>query len=174
MRKVYKDRLLKIADFLENILPKKHFDLEYFTRDKDIDTDDDDDSFSIRSSDENEILIRKLNKIKKDFKPHTCGAVACAIGWMPAIFPRTFKWDKDASVILRTGKSDYADADFDVVQTFLGINYDKTIQLFTFDYYPKGRHGPKSVAKKIKQFVKTGKLSDKTYNVEECFVFEEN
>lgn len=161
MRKVFKDRLLKVADFLENTVPKKHFDLKYFTRDEDT---ADDDSLDCRNSDQNEVLLRKLNKIKKDFKPHTCGAVACAIGWMPAIFPRTFKWDKDASIVLRSSDADYPDADFDAIQVFLNLNYDEVSKLFTSDYYPKGRRGPKSVAKKIKQFVNTGQLSNKMYD----------
>lgn len=165
MRKVYKDRLLKLADFLANTVPRKHFSLDYFTRDNDRHT-------TTASQDviENEYatLLVKLHEIKKDFQPHKCGAVACAIGWLPAVFPRSFMWDKEASVILRCDADKTCpNGDFDVVEEFLGLNINQVHKLFTTDYYPKDRRGPKSVANKIRNFVKTGKLSNKEYEVEE-------
>lgn len=164
MNQIHKARLLKLADFLENTVPKKHFDLDHFTRDNDL-YDTPLDNFTKKVVDEEyKVLLKKLNKIKKDFKPHTCGAVACAVGWFPAVFPRSFMWNEDTAVILKTDiNKKYANVDFDVVESFLGIDEDQVHRLFTSDFYPLGKRGPKSVAKKIKNFVKTGKLSDKMY-----------
>ncbi len=156
MNKVHKARLLKLADFLENSVPKKHFDLDFFTHDNDTYSEEQ----CCRDDDQDSILITKLKKIKGDLKQHTCGAVACAIGWMPAVFPRSFEWNENANITLRR---DVNQGGFEAVDEFFGLSYLEVLHLFTSEYYRRGRRGPKAVAHKIKKFVETGKLPDKSY-----------
>lgn len=169
MKQIQKNRLLKLADFLENTVPRKHFDLTYITHDKDT-YDPKDDSKEVIEN-ENKVLLVKLNEIKKDFKSHNCNTVACAVGWLPAVFPRTFMWNKNADVILRYAENEKCPlTDFDAVEEFLGLQDSDIGKLFIIDYYPKDRRGPKSVAKKIRAFVKTGNLSGKQYHVDNYYL----
>lgn len=77
MRAIYKKRLLKLADFLDK-LPVEKFD------------------YSIIAKEAGLPMKEALAK-----GPVSCGSVACAIGWMPAVFPRSIKWEK-ASMVDKT------------------------------------------------------------------------
>lgn len=61
-------------------------------------------------------------------KEHNCGAVCCAVDWMPMILPEDFKWDDklQASVVKSTGKY----AGIGEIQPFLGLNWDLMNSIF--------------------------------------------
>lgn len=62
MNAIQEKRLLKLADFLQE-LPKEKFDFAHIVREE------------------------------QNSKGKTCGTVCCAVGWLPKIFPRHWKWD---------------------------------------------------------------------------------
>lgn len=111
------DRLIKLADFLETV-NDKHFDLDYIV---------------INSED--------LCEVKKDVtKQYDCGFAACAIGWMPAVFPRDCKW-QDSTVLGRSGSEDFVFA-----AEFFEINEHQASFLFD-PYYYNGGYSTKKIPK---------------------------
>ncbi len=157
MNKMYKNRLLKMADFLEQ-LPNKLFDLRHFVAYRhELNETGVDHNYSNPTSD-------SLIKIGKDMKKHKCGAVACAIGWMPQIFPRSVEWG-DGDVIQLKGVDKDGDqiCGFRAAQEFLGLEIDASHNLFTVGYYGKTRRNPKNVARRIRKFVETGFISTRQY-----------
>lgn len=153
MKKIFKDRLLKMADFLETQVSPKNFNLREFVTTKD----------GCSSLPANQKV--NLNKPKLDPK-NECGYAACAIGWMPAIFPKSFKWFKifytaNDLLVRRTyidnnhydGCDTWTDA-----KLFLGLSGEpcrrnQLTYLFSDSSYHPSRRGPKSVAARIRQFV---------------------
>lgn len=63
-------RLLKLADFLD-ALPRQKFDFGTIAH-------------------QNGKPMREALMAGKE----SCGTVACAVGWMPVVFPRGLKWDE--------------------------------------------------------------------------------
>jgi hypothetical protein len=155
MKKLFKDRLLKMADFLDTV-PPKHFCLDVITGIT---------NHNISSKEHNRLIeasevVTDLKEIKKNMKPHKCGSAACAIGWLPAMFPRSFEWRPNSGdVILRNNLL----VNFSAAEHFLGLTGHQCCLLFIPEYYPRDHRGPKSVAKKIRKFVETNKLPDKDY-----------
>lgn len=85
--------------------------------------------------------------VKNEFKP--CGAVACAIGWMPACFPGEFVWDSHGHVrLIKKGLYSFVAA-----QDFFEIKFSESDQLFTEIGYDNDYPKPKDVAAKIRGFV---------------------
>jgi hypothetical protein len=141
VKKFHKDRLLKLADFLEELDPKK-FNLDVV------------------------VVSKKKMTPSKDYvyKP-SCGTAACAMGWCPVVFPRLFKYSQDWCPNWETGnksaflgsilskKSNELD-DFNAVEKEFGLSTSESHYLFMPTEYPKGRKSAKCVAKRIRSFVK--------------------
>lgn len=91
-----------------------------------------------------------------------CGTVGCAIGWLPAAFPRTFKWDIEgarADVVHRR----WGEMDFDAAREFFNIDSNATNRLFMPGSRASGFSGlsgnttPKRVAANIRRWVEEDK-----------------
>lgn len=148
MKQVYKDRLLKLATFLENV-PRRKFNLSWF-----IDTKYD--------------VLPSQDYLKEGF----CGTTACAVGYCPVVFPRLFSYKKDRN---RVGTDNYEIVlsrnqdikGFTAAQEVFGISLDDLLYMFDPDSYNHRQRGPKSVARRIRTFVKCdGKVphNTKAYN----------
>ena len=143
-------RLLKLAAFLRTV-PRKHFNLDVIANN----------SNDIDDGKTNCQIIKRMKEIGKTNKKYDCGAAACAIGWMPAAFPRQCKWssNKDTwyseiNVVLRSSNK----KDFAAAKEFFDICEKQADYLFQPDFYPNSRYNsisPKTVAKRIEKFVKT-------------------
>lgn len=109
-----------------------------------------------------------------------CGSVCCAIGWTPAIFPRSVRWVKCRNPYLTTDKEanvfaarnvEYAD----VASQLFGIDRRMAHYLFTPSFqkyahyrlpYCSGISHPKKVAAMLQKFLKLwdeGLIKDKPY-----------
>lgn len=144
MKKIYKDRLLKLADFLYNNVSTKNFDLATFTNYSDYNKYVEKDNF--------EIIPEKLCK---GLKSKDCGTTACAIGWSPVVFGRSLTYDVNGDPVV---KSDGSPA-----ENFFGCEDELVFDyLFQESSYRDGHNGPKSVANRIRKFVETdGKIPKK-------------
>ncbi len=144
MKKKYKDRLLKLAAGLKKV-PNKYFDLSYIT---DMTVSDSITTFNER--------LKKMAKLEPK-----CGTTACAIGWCPAIFPRTFEWDAWGMVCLK-GKKRPTES-FKSAEEYFGLSESQSHYLFIEEYYHKTKRGPKSVASRIEAFVNSDGALSKEY-----------
>lgn len=117
-----KERLLKLADALEKI-SKKHFDLDVITkRDHNYISDPENPNNGMSDKD----FVDTLKEIGKG-KKFECKTAACAVGWCPSVFPRTFKWNEEGDVVnKKTGRED----DIYIVNDFFSINSDQADYLF--------------------------------------------
>jgi len=131
-----RERLLKLADFLDK-LPEEVFDLSILTE------------VSDPVSYGGRVNLKSMleETIKNEFKP--CGAVACAIGWMPACFPGELVWDCRSDVMLK----DQSAWNFLAMQKFLGIELRDCDELFSIFGYTELNPSPQDVAAKIRGFV---------------------
>lgn len=130
-------RLLKLADFLDT-LPRQKFNFD-----------------RIAEQSGKPMLAALLTGKTR------CGTVACAIGWMPAVFPRHLKWSSAdelrPDVHLR---ADEAMTDFDAASVFFDIAIEEADFLFTPGSLDNGWSGlpghatPKRVARHIRAFVR--------------------
>lgn len=133
-------RLLKLANFLLNLNPKK-FDL-------------------------NEVIA---SDIKMQDNPseilNECGTVGCAVGWCPSVFPKLVGIKYYCSVgpswgeqnqLYRVFDKKHPDAiEYDrFASVFFGITESEAEYLFYPFAYHKSKRGPKSVANRILNFVK--------------------
>jgi hypothetical protein len=121
---------LKLADFLDNLSPAK-FDL----------------SCIVHVDDRNNQQLTKSYA----FKEGACGSVGCAIGWCPVVFPRSCKYHKNMYVV---SKEDQSIMDFEFAIEHFGISMAQAKYLFMPDAYHRSKRGPKSVASRIRNFVK--------------------
>lgn len=95
---------------------------------------------------------------------HRCGTAGCAIGWMPAVWPKQLKWDRYNSVRLieRRRSRD----NFGAAEKFFGISHSDALHLFNPNNSGEDDAGnwrdnnlpydasPKRVAAHIRRFVK--------------------
>lgn len=133
-------RLLKLATFLDTI-PLKKF------------------NFDIIASVGEKPMMEALKAGNRK-----CGTVGCAIGWLPAAFPRSFKWDDPGTVYPHVRLTrDGIVADFEAAALFFGISRDDASWLFVpnnwSDRYERhnglaGSASPRAVAAHIRKFVK--------------------
>jgi hypothetical protein len=143
MKAMYANRLLKLAAFLDK-LPKAKFNFGTFT--------------SLGGKPMMEALKAGRSR---------CGTTACAVGWMPAVFPRTACWigkDQPYGHVIVGLRSDKGRrprlTNFDVAERFFGLSYDETRNLFdpgsefASDDAPGWTATPKEVAKHIRRFVR--------------------
>lgn len=142
-------RLLKLAEFLDT-MPREKFD------------------FTIIAAQGGKPMRAALRAGKT-----RCGTVGCAIGWMPAVFPRHLKWSSDLKsypdVCLR---SDESATDFSAASKFFDISLGDVQREFTPGPLEYGYSGlsddatPKQVARHIRAFVReserTGGMNDTT------------
>lgn len=128
MKNFQKQRLLKLADFLE-ALPRGKFNLS---------------------------IIANKNHDGEEPSVKTCGTAACAIGWTPVVFPRactyTYSLFGDENELSVQSKASNK-VDFGFAEEFFGINDDESSYLFHPESYPRGRRGKKSVTARIRKFV---------------------
>lgn len=147
MTKRHKERLLKLAAFLRTV-PNKFFNLEVLTAGGD-------------GKDFDPCGLKKLD--------HKCGSVACAMGWCPIVFPRTFRYNsaggvegKDENISI---KSFFGLDKFEKLDVYGDLEESARDYLFMPQYYPRDKRGPKSVAARIERFVKSdGKYTLKDYD----------
>jgi len=146
MRKVHINRLEKLATFLETEFVYKTYKHE----------------------------IKGLNHKRKFWyewynegstkKSKNCGTSGCAIGYLPILHPRIFKFDSDGSIV-KINRNGYWDSSTDTAILFYGLDMDECTHLFACleedDYVPKlggkilGEDAtPKQVAKQIRAFIK--------------------
>jgi hypothetical protein len=130
MKAVYRKRLLKLAAFLDT-LPREKFDFAVVTR------------------------IGKKPMLEALKAGHErCGTVGCAIGWMPAVFPRLVRWDENNYVCLKGDVDDY-NADRYAAERFFDLSDDEASCLFVPESSGLGALAtPKQVARHIRQFVR--------------------
>lgn len=138
-------RLLKLADFLEKLHHSK-FNL-------------------------NEWVSGKKPKLMSEdpTKKGDCGTTACAVGWLPAIFPKSWGWRKPKTHYDSFGNPTNADViykrwpDYDMTQSqklqaaadFFSIDYGDSTELFMPAEYADGdRTRAKQVAKRIRSMVR--------------------
>ena len=138
MNAIHAKRLRKLADFLHT-MPKEKFDFG---------------TIGLQHG------LPPLDALKAG---HTrCGTVACAIGWMPAVFPRVCKWSAPTyfhrwlSVLSKKHKRV---RDFALAERFFGLSADEALYLFQPDHEFEGQRGlssaasPERVAQHIRRFV---------------------
>jgi hypothetical protein len=144
MNAIHARRLLKLADFLDE-LPRQKFDFATLVRE------------------DGKPVLEALKAGKTE-----CGTVACAIGWTPAVFPRLAKWGEVRGffgvrkIVLPTDAAardkSSREALILTAAKLFGLSEDDTDTLFVPDYYERrGRlrnnATPKRVAKHIRRFV---------------------
>lgn len=124
-------RLLKLADFLDT-LPRAKFDFGVVTH-------------------EGGKPMREALKAGKT----RCGTVGCAIGWMPAVWPRAVKWryfTAGLPCVVLAGES-YQTAFYTAAKWF-DITYEQAAELFHPAHSSLSESAtPKQVARHIRKFV---------------------
>lgn len=151
MRQIHKDRLQKLANFLRTVKVSK-FDLSDIV---DID---------YHWSDGKAKLNKQINSLKEPETP-ACGATACAVGYMPVVFPRSLEYEVDGYGFANIAPKDkkYYKGGWSYAQEFLGLDNITMDYLFQPTSYHKDHRGPKSVARRIEQLIKNdGKVSKQT------------
>lgn len=140
MKRVYKDRLKKLADHLINgKLGHKKFDFSGYNTPKNWD---------------------------ENVEPYSCGYAGCAIGECPTVFKRDWKFNVNAEPVLRKGipvrDTVFFSPESASAREFFGINDDQFDHLFVPDHQnPKlyggrrltGKAKAKSVANNILAFI---------------------
>lgn len=137
MKYYHKKRLLKLADFLEN-LPRENFDLDTW--------------WSPAQS-----HVNNFTKFKKN--PHFCGTTACAAGWACTIpsFKRAGLTVKTTSIAGQFEPAFKKYRAFSALEDFFGIDDYQARQLFESGYYMFPHDGPRNVSNRIRKLVKTGR-----------------
>lgn len=142
MKAIYTKRLLKLAAFLDK-LPKAKFDFNTFT--------------SLGEKPMMEAL--KAGRTQ-------CGTTGCAVGWMPAVFPRQVCWvgkDKpfgsvEVALRTKTGRPSRHVRYFDVAERLFGLTGDEVRHLFNPENDSIGSlrwsATAKDVAKHVRKFVR--------------------
>jgi hypothetical protein len=139
MKKLHKDRLLKLAKFLREKVPDEHFDLDSFINTGDYSYDR---------------HLKDLPEIAKG-KQRGCGTTACAVGWCPAVFPRYWEWQTEMYSEYGVRLKDSAHSSpFGDAEEFFDLSSTECNYLFDPYYYPERRIGKEEVARRIEQFVK--------------------
>jgi hypothetical protein len=114
MNAIQRKRLLKLADFLDQLPPQK-FDF---------------DTIAVEGA--------KPHKEALKARKESCGTTACAIGWMPVVFPRLTRWVRTPcyfdSVAIHIGPAGRGKArDFEVAEQVFGLTEQEAEWLFLPD-----------------------------------------
>lgn len=128
--KVGNQRLLKLATFLEEKIPKKNFNINNWYTNCDATT-------------ENLKLVANGQSVD-------CKTSGCAIGWTPAVFPRYFSWNEYGDVVIKSNGSQRVMC---FSNCFFSLRDEDWECLFTMTGYKGGNPTPKTVAKHIRKFV---------------------
>lgn len=123
-------------------------------------------------------FLEKLEPKKFDFRSivrefkkngHTCGTVCCAIGWIPAVFPKrarwqaTTGWDNEPMVVVRFKGDDGVEDLKGVAAKFFGMNFNTSEGLFVPDSqkqvhlslrHVSERAKPRTVARMLRKYLK--------------------
>ena len=138
MNATQQKRLLKLADALENEVPKESFNMGHW-----IHTDNG----------------MTFPEIKANLLASKCNTSACIIGWCPIIFPKHFKYDRTWAVIELVGEEDATHEHH--MQSFFGLTY-KESQIIYPGWFSEYRYvrffeeatiTPKLAAKAIRDIV---------------------
>lgn len=140
MRKVHKERLLKLATFLRTV-DYRLFDLDTYISDN-----SDTISYSRNITDG----LKKLD--------HKCGTTACAIGFCPVVFPKSFQYTNRFLKYNHENPNNVGH----IGREFFGLNECQYEFLFMPSCYGD-KKGPKTVANRIEQFVKNNGVSRSKY-----------
>ena len=106
-------------------------------------------------------LLNKLEqfRLKGDTK---CGTVACAVGWLPAAFPREFKWINKSEweyINIKSKNSNLYNEE--CAKDYFGLDKYECGYLFMPQNYNKKNRNKRYVIQRIRQFVKTNDINDK-------------
>ena len=133
-----KRRLLKLADFLSK-LPKQKFD------------------FTLFGDERGKPMLDALAAGKT-----ACGTVGCAIGWAPAVFPRSLRWLRSrnrGNTAVDVGFCDVRTKrdSFKTAARFFSLTSEEVRYVFSpFEGPLPETATPKRVAQHIRRFVKRG------------------
>lgn len=142
---VQKKRLIRHAETLLNVIKDDNFNLEVIT---------------VAPAGHDFYLVDEacVVQVMKNAVQHKCGAAACAIGYMPATFPRLCKWGNSGNIIL---KSDEELSNFEAAEEVFGLTEAETMFLFEPRFYPAGKRGRRDVAGRMLKFASDGKITHK-------------
>lgn len=131
MNKIYANRLLKLADYLDTKVPAKAFNME---------------TWLDRAPEDQDVK----NPLPHALKEPNCGTTACALGWAVNVFPRTLTFTRWDDVVFRDEEESEEVYSRDTIRRFFGIEDDEAIdRLFYGDQCT-----PKQKARQIRKFVK--------------------
>lgn len=135
MKQVFKNRLLKLAEYLSAKVKEENFDMMHICN----------------MDAENVKTHFAWNPSKDKFTPFDCGAQACAIGFCPMAFPRLkLKYNFDYGTVQKNGR------DWDG-EKYFGLRTKQWNYLFgteDIDGDDRDTETPKEVAKRIRKFVR--------------------
>jgi hypothetical protein len=138
MKYFHKQRLLKLAHFLDSV-PRKKFDIGSFITVKS-------DNLGEDFSDEYDYWTVKA------LKNNECGTVACACGWaatIPSFRKAGYKLN-DFGTIMFNGEKDWG-----AIEDFFGLEETESSYLFLGSSYPYDyKTTPKQVKQRILKFLK--------------------
>lgn len=159
------DRLLKLADFIENVVPTERWNFQQFFR---------------SPVEINEEII----KAASDPNAFNCGSVGCALGWAPKCFPEDLKYmevkgllfDRNLNIVPKDPlvippQIDYRKT-FDTAIWFFDLSRTEVLGLFSpHEYIPGWMEAPilraestkEEVAAKIRKFVRWKTLHQINY-----------
>lgn len=132
MNSTQKKRLLKLANFLQELKPQL-FDLSTVTDFKD--------SYAISYPNKTDM--------KESFEGK-CDTVACAMGWTPLLFGRMAEWTQGGVKSVKTGGGFH-----ELANELFGLTHNQAEYLFMPNFYRQKRTA-KTVAHRIRRFIETG------------------
>jgi hypothetical protein len=147
MDRTQKQRMLKLADFLEQLDPKK-FDLNYLVKSDKAQVRDE---YGLEDKPEGKVPSKHY-VLEEDF----CGTAACAIGYCPIVFSRhaRYGFDFHSHMWDVVDKNNHELTGMEWAGEFFGVGWGETVFLFSPEAYPEGRRGPKSVARRLRYMVR--------------------
>lgn len=130
MKYFHKNRLLKLADLLDNI-PKKKFNLREWAT----------------------VIGSEIHADTSQIKE--CGFAGCAVGWattIPSFNRAGLRPIRNAARYVVKGRGYYG---WEAPMMFFGVDGDDANYLFSMDYYDRGsKTTPKTVARRIRHYVR--------------------
>lgn len=94
-----------------------------------------------------------------NIREQSCGTAACAVGWAATIF-KAEQFRLIPSVLSGLPKTEYKGKEnWEAVAEFFSMGRTRAIDLFGIENDDNLKLGPRQVAKRIKRYLKTGKVS---------------
>lgn len=122
MNKRQADKFATLYHFLKNDVPNRNFDLH---------------------------TIARCDSVQ-ELQEHRCGSAACVCGWMPAVFPRTFKLNLDMSFGEWYITSKYGDDFVGQFASFFGVTSDEAEDITVPGNTPGNDDSRKGVLNRMK------------------------